>query len=226
MDIVKMINTPAEAASRGSMPFVPFDTCFQQLANQMMNCPDGQSPPCILLFQGGGRGSGVSTISRLFAHYLSEKVLMRVLLIDADFDNPTLHKIHRMPPSPGFADYLEGTRGPDIAQSIGNLSVMAAGDKSLLPRTLLSGRSDFKARLRELGKEYEMIILDAAPITTCPETFSLASCTDGVIFVAKSEKTRKAVVHATMNQLHLARAKVVGGVLNFRRFHIPTWLYH
>jgi len=152
---------------------------------------------------------------------------MRVLLVDANFLCPTVHSIYNIPLKPGFAEYLEGNADARIIHAVGNnLSVMASGDKSLLPRTLLSGQAGFRTRLRDLCKDYDIVLVDAAPITVCPETFSLATGTDGVIFVVKSEKTRKAVVQASLEQLRLARARILGGILNFRQFHIPSWLYN
>jgi Mrp family chromosome partitioning ATPase len=48
---------------------------------------------------------------------------------------------------------------------------------------------------------------------------------DGVIMVVESGKTREQVAVRAKKELEEAGGKVLGVVLNKRKFHIPEWIY-
>lgn len=77
-----------------------------------------------------------------------------------------------------------------------------------------------------MRESFDFTLLDAPPITVDPESASLARWTDGVILVVHAGKTRWEVVEQAKVQLQLAGAKLLGVVLNRRRFAIPQWLYN
>jgi Mrp family chromosome partitioning ATPase len=109
--------------------------------------------------------------------------------------------------------------------NVERLYVMPAGDKALLPRTLLSGTANVRERLDRLARHFDLVLLDSAPVTMSPESFNLVSKVDGVLVVSMAERTRREVLGATRDQLKQAGAQVLGGVLNRRKFHIPHMLY-
>lgn len=220
------MTSAADLAKPAPSP-LQFDSCYQLLANQIFHQP-GEAAPCkSIMIIGAAREVGSTTAATGLADYLSGTIMQRVLIIDANFANPCLHKIHGIPQKPGFAEYLAGQGQGDsmFFHASSTLSVLPCGDTALLPRTLLSFDPGCWERFKQLSLDYDLVILDAAPTSVCPESFPLASKTDGVIVVAKAEKTRKEVLRATMLQLRTAGARVRGGILNRRRFHIPAWLY-
>lgn len=72
---------------------------------------------------------------------------------------------------------------------------------------------------------FDFTLLDAPPITLHPESASLARWTDGVILVVQAGKTRWEVIQQAQAQLQMAGAKILGVVLNRRKFVIPRFLY-
>ena len=76
-----------------------------------------------------------------------------------------------------------------------------------------------------MRERFDFTLLDAPPITLDPDSASLARWTDGVILVVHAGKTRWEVVEQAKIQLQLAGAKLLGVVLNRRRFVISHRLY-
>jgi Mrp family chromosome partitioning ATPase len=76
-----------------------------------------------------------------------------------------------------------------------------------------------------MREQFDFTLLDAPPLTLDPESASLARWTDGVILVIHAGKTRWEVIEQAKSKLQLAGAKLLGVVLNRRKFPIPHWLY-
>ena len=76
-----------------------------------------------------------------------------------------------------------------------------------------------------MREQFDFTLLDAPPITLSPESASLARWTDGVLLVVQAGKTRWEVVQQAKARLEQGGAKVLGVVLNRRKFVIPDFLY-
>lgn len=84
---------------------------------------------------------------------------------------------------------------------------------------------DFHPSFAVMREQFDCTLLDAPPITLSPESASLARWTDGVVLVVHAGKTRWEVVQQAKTRLEEAGAKVLGVVLNRRKFVIPQFLY-
>ncbi len=79
--------------------------------------------------------------------------------------------------------------------------------------------------MEKLRRQFEYILIDAPPIIGHPETLALSKLTDGVLFVVKANQTRWEIIDQARDQLKEAGVKVLGVVLNERRFFIPGGIY-
>ena len=178
------------------------------------------------MIMGPSKSSGVTTTTILFGQYLAMELKQKVLLIDANFNTPTLYRSFNTPESPGFCEYLDSqSEVCTYKTSNENLFVMPPGNKALLKNTLLALHDRNKSKLQALDEKYDVILMDSEPITNTPESFCLASIADGVIMVVRAEKVRKEVLSTAKDRLEQAGATIVGGIYNRRHFHIPSWLY-
>jgi exopolysaccharide/PEP-CTERM locus tyrosine autokinase len=134
-------------------------------------------------------GEGKSITSLNLAVTLASEYDHTVLLIDADFRQPSIHRLLGIGPSIGLSDCL--TNGADIGKAlvktgIGNLVFLPSGSSIGDPVELLSSK-----KLRELLKEIKhrygdrYVILDTPPILPFAEVHSLSSLVDGVVFVVR-----------------------------------------
>jgi hypothetical protein len=80
-------------------------------------------------------------------------------------------------------------------------------------------------RLRELRVEFDYTVLHAPPAALCSDAALLGYLSDGVILVLEANSTRRAAAQRTMQMLRMAHTKVLGTVLNGRRFPIPEGIY-
>ena len=182
--------------------------------------------PRILMFIGAGSGVKTTSVCLMFAQFLSERLGQKILLCDANFTDRDLSGTFGSKTSPGVTDVLAGNA--DISETTHvfskNLDMLPAGKDSLLPATLLSISDNMRNGMEKLLEGYDLVLLDASPLPG-PESFNLAKIVDGIVVVAQAEKTRREVLRTTREQLDLVGAKLVGSILNQRKFHIPIWLY-
>lgn len=54
---------------------------------------------------------------------------------------------------------------------------------------------------------------------------TIGSLVDGVILVVRAEETRWEVAQAAAQRLSQAGAKLMGSVLNARKYYMPKWVY-
>ncbi len=181
-------------------------------------------------------GQGASTLSAYVASAIADRLEAslplhpddRVLLVDADLNEPTLHRLLSIDDSPGLGDWLAVTHGeaPPVgdyahATSHARLSVMPSGRSSTLMRLL--DRTDLL--IDEATRQYRHIVLDLPPVSTTPTALRLAAKCSAVLLVVECGNLHQEVVRKSVRALQSAGANVAGVVLNKRRFPIPDWLY-
>lgn len=170
---------------------------------------------------------GCSRVALNLAAALTKDHGHRVLLVDANLRHPYLHAAFNLTSSPGFSDIIleEVNIDEALKQSvIPNLSILTAG--STPPNPMLIFESERLADLIEALKEkFDWIIFDCAPINVYPDSTVLASRLDGVVLVIQAENRRAEVAIQAKERLEQAGAKILGAVLNRRRYIIPEIIY-
>jgi Mrp family chromosome partitioning ATPase len=150
-----------------------------------------------------------------------------VLLIDGNLERPMLHRLFNTAQSPGLTDFFFNANTNSIfprSVTVNHLYLITAGSGN-------GNRYDIWALERmkklfvKLKKNFEYILIDAPPVLEHPETLSLCKLADGVLLVVKANLTRLEVINEAKQQLQEAGAKVLGVVLNERRFFIPWEIY-
>jgi len=183
--------------------------------------------PRLIAITSCSEGEGVSTVASSFAVTLALHG-DRVLLVDANFRHPSVHKIFKVNLSPGLGEVLwNGTDGTGAIQpsDIQNLFVLSAGEMKDDPASGYDSQ-EFAELLNILKREYSFVVFDMLPMQRSVNyVVRLASLLDGVILVVETERVRWQVVQWANERLVKAKANVLGAVLNKREFHVPRWLY-
>jgi capsular exopolysaccharide synthesis family protein len=139
----------------------------------------------------------------------------RVLLIDADLRNPTLHKKLNLPNESGLSTLLSSDAALPIQSSIHSSSayidILTSGPIPSDPANLLSS-----PRMAELiatfEQNYDLVLLDAPPVLGPVDAILTASFCQGVVLVARIGKvTRTELGQATAM---LSKLNIVGVVAN------------
>jgi capsular exopolysaccharide synthesis family protein len=143
---------------------------------------------------------------------LSESFKRRVLLIDADLRQPSLHEIFGLPNSIGLGEVLDGaaTGIPFMTVST-RLSVLPAGQPRENPMAGLTSPR-MMALLEQASDQFDWVLLDAPPVLLLPDAQLLAREAGAVVFVIKAGTTPFATVEKAISSL--GRDYIVGSVLN------------
>ena len=170
--------------------------------------------PKTLVVTSSAPGEGKSiTASAIAKHFAI--VGRKVLLIDADLRNPSMHIKLKRGNSLGLSNYLVGACSPPQAMQateIPNLAFMASGPLPPNPADLL-GSARFVS-LISIGLEvFDLIIIDGPPVLGLADAQLLASATAGTLFVVQAGQTRMPTIRAALKRLQLSRAPVLGAVL-------------
>jgi Mrp family chromosome partitioning ATPase len=185
-------------------------------------------------------GEGSSTVAYHLSHSLTQstngyasngkkghKKSQGVLLVDGNLDRPHLHRLFGVAVEPGLYDFA-------YDKTCSSLSTYRVSDQHLhlvTAGSIQKGNPDIwdSAKIGRLfamlRKRYEYILIDAPPVIQHPETVSLAKLTDGLLLVIRANETRMEVVEEAREQLENAGVKILGAVLNERRFFIPKNIY-
>ncbi len=170
--------------------------------------------PRSLLVTSSRPGEGKSTTSACLALNFAQ-LGMRVLLIDADMRNPSLHRNLKIDNSSGLSNYLAGTGSASMVKNCGmeNVVVMTTGPLPPNPAELLAGPR-FGALLSKASSTFEIVIIDGPPIMGLADAPILSAVAEGTILLVEGGKTPRNVVKDALKRLNFARGRVIGGLLN------------
>jgi capsular exopolysaccharide synthesis family protein len=170
--------------------------------------------PRSLLITSPSPGEGKSTSALVLARNFAQ-LGKRVLLIEADLRNPSLHKALGLRGNVGLSNLLAGgAKLEDVMQSSDDerLQVILAGPLPPNPAELLSG-SKFISLLTIAAERFDQIVIDGPPVLGLADAPILANAVEGTMLVITSGKTRISTAQAALKRLHAARARVVGSLL-------------
>lgn len=168
-----------------------------------------------LVVMSGMPDSGATTVTMNLALALAAAE-HRVLLVDANFRRPALHRILGLKEAPGLADVLAGSRTlADCAQRTDNerLTILAAGspDNRMFERL---GTEAMGNLLKEAGEQYDLILIDVAPAMVSGDALSVANRADASLLVVRALGEKRGMVARLRNDLGDARGEFLGVVVN------------
>lgn len=175
--------------------------------------PEGA--PKRLLVTSTTRNEGKSTTALSLAINFAQ-MGQRVLLIDADMRNPSVHKLLDIPNETGLSNLLSSdSRGEKmiLRTIVPNLSVMTAGPVPPNPVDLLMGPKLLLLLnvASTLGIEY--VIVDAPPLLGIADSIVLGNQLQNILFVVQASRTRKSHIKNALRRLRLAGLMPRGVVL-------------
>jgi Mrp family chromosome partitioning ATPase len=82
-----------------------------------------------------------------------------------------------------------------------------------------------RRRVAELRSRFDYVLIEAPANSTISSSVILGQLADGAVVVVEANETRREVVRNAVDELSAANVRVLGAVLNNRRFPIPEKLY-
>jgi capsular exopolysaccharide synthesis family protein len=170
--------------------------------------------PRTLLVTSPSAGEGKTTSAMELAHNISQ-LGKRVLIIDADLRNPSLHRLFNVDNQVGLSNILAGASDarPAVQKTREpNLSVMTSGPLPPSPPELLAGDA-LPELLERLRGEFDMIVLDGPPVLGLADAPLLAHRAEATLLIAAAEATRGDALRGALQRLLAAHAHVLGTLL-------------
>ncbi|HRJ54349.1 MAG TPA: polysaccharide biosynthesis tyrosine autokinase [Candidatus Thiothrix moscowensis] len=140
----------------------------------------------------------------------------KVLLIDADLRNPSLHKTLGITNETGLSNYLEGygdTTAMVQATGINNLSLIPAGTLPDDPAELISS-AQMESLLATARDAYDLILIDGPPVLGLADAVILASLADTTLVTVRAESTHLSTLGNALKRLRQSHANLSGILLN------------
>lgn len=76
-----------------------------------------------------------------------------------------------------------------------------------------------------MRSEFDNVLMDSPPVNLYADACGLGKLADGVILVLESNATRREAARKAKETLEGAHVKLLGAVLNKRRFPVPDSIY-
>jgi capsular exopolysaccharide synthesis family protein len=174
--------------------------------------PDGA--PTTLLVTSSRPAEGKSTTAFATAANLA-RLDRRVLLIDGDLRNPSMHRVVGVENDSGMSNLLSGAA--DIRSLIKptaepNLDFIPCGPLPPNPAELWGG-DRFKRVLAEASTMYDHVVIDGPPVLGFADAPLLSSAVRGTLFVLEAKGTRRAQARGALRRLSVGGGHILGAVL-------------
>jgi Mrp family chromosome partitioning ATPase len=233
----------------GSLPRRAKNDDYQDLSERLYTAIKNKGARSVL-FTSALPYEGVTAIILNLGKYIAENLQKKVLLIDGNLRNPTLHKMFKLPETHDLINIIEGklTLEKGVRSISQNLHVLTSGastgprpgkmkrfvalvmKKTLLPTVLFSPvavlESNMKRELlKQAGDIYDLLIINTTPLAKHRYAAINSTFRDRVVLVANERKTRRHVVKHALGSLKACKANILGLVLNDREYVIPKMIY-
>ncbi|MHC4747617.1 MAG: polysaccharide biosynthesis tyrosine autokinase, partial [Planctomycetota bacterium] len=180
-----------------------------------------------LLVTSGMAGDGKTSVAvNLAVTFVAED--KKILLIDANFWRPSLHRVfpnsnenaenksqEGRPSEFGLSTALLGRCGyQEIIRPSGieGFDIIDSGLLPSNPTELISG-ARMKQLLKHQRENYDYVIVDGPPVLLVSDVKALATFVDGNIVVFNAEATRRGAARRIIRELREVNAKITGCVL-------------
>jgi capsular exopolysaccharide synthesis family protein len=159
-----------------------------------------------------GEGKTISAVN--LAANLASTGRKKVILIDLDLRKSDLAKGLRFPSTPGMVELLGGSASLNEVLRfviVQGLHVIPSGKLVSNPWGLLAGEK-FRIFLQELRVQYDVILLDTAPMLPVSDTLVLRDLVDGIVLVHRLGYTPHNLFRKALEDI--GEKKLLGVLLN------------
>jgi protein-tyrosine kinase len=213
------------SGQRSLHPGGPAEQEVTRLVQRVFAFPNSHAPRVVVF--SSVQGDGSAGICCGAGEALATQESGSVCLVDANPRTLSLQRLLGVGKRPGPAE-ATAKLGPikDCAARIGcgNLWLLSP-DSFVAEAQGLFDSDRLRSRIRELREEFDYVLINAPPVTLCADAILLGQVADGVILVVEADSTRRETARTAKETFEGANVKLLGAVLNNRKFPIPEALY-
>jgi capsular exopolysaccharide synthesis family protein len=170
--------------------------------------------PASLLVSSARPAEGKSTTAYAVALNLA-RIGKRVLLVDGDLRNPSMHRMVGVENERGMSNLLSGSS--DLTSVVqrtrqDNLFFIPCGPLPPNPAELWGGER-VRQFLAEARQSFDHVIIDGPPVLGFADAPLLAATFGNILFVLEARGTRRGQARGALRRLNVGRARLLGAVL-------------
>jgi hypothetical protein len=175
----------------------------------------------VIAFTASAPGEGVSHVVRSFGAELVRHTGKRTLIVEAE--------------------QLQQLRATDYIELLNLCDQTDIHNLWMLPTKQFTGRFADRhspladawqrepefglERLQALSSEFDYTLIDCPSLKESYEAAMLARIVDGVVLVVEADRTKRDQIRRAQKTIGMSNGKLLGLVLNKRRYLVPQWLY-
>lgn len=168
-----------------------------------------------IMFTSTKQNEGKSTTICNVAHAFSRLENTKVLVVDLDLRNPSVHKMFGIGNTYGVMDYLKNTR--DLEKCINkveeNIHVLTPGAIPPNPTEILSSKK-MQNFIKDVESQYDYVFIDAPPVGIVSDGIIISKYTDGVMFVVGANETDINHTKEVIENMRKSDVNIIGSILN------------
>jgi succinoglycan biosynthesis transport protein ExoP len=160
-----------------------------------------------------GEGKTTTTLS---LGRVSAMAGTRTVVVDCDLRRRLLTKALHDKSEAGLIEVLNGEVTLSdvlVKDAETDLALLPVKEMTFTPRDLFGSKA-FDDLLERLGENFDLVILDTAPVLAVADTREIAAKADAVIVAARWKKSAVGVVRKAILELRNVKANIIGVVLN------------
>jgi Mrp family chromosome partitioning ATPase len=132
-------------------------------------------------------------------------------------------KLFQGPGAPSTIAFVAVTSGAGVTRTVQRLAAeLLRSQKSV---AAVKAASETPRSIVDLRANSDCVLIDCKPLDTSADLLRFAAVADGVVLVVEAGRTTKDELERAGRLIQEARGKLLGCVLNKRRYPIPNWLY-
>ena len=199
---------------------------FSRFEGNLISAGNGQLPKSLLITSCSS-GEGKTTSTAAIGISLAERGTNSILLVDAHFREPRLHKLLGQANSPGLAEVVLNEKSwQEAIQSCKGLNLHFLPTGEFLDHPLSIFHSPrFSSMLEELKEHFDCIIFDGPPFLSASECAYIAPMIQGILMVISCEHTRWELLSIAKTKIESVQGELMGVIMNHRKYYIPQSLY-
>ena len=199
---------------------------FVSMRNEVLRVADEESARIFGVTSSRPR-EGKTTISICLALAFAMDTRRKVLVVDGNLRNPSIHTFFGASISPGLSNLICGD--VNIQEAIGEmegfpLRFLSSGALPSIPPSDLFVLDGFARTVQDLKTAFDIIIVDTPNVTQYQDFGFLGRHLDGAILVIEADRTQLPVIVEAKKKIESAEIPIIGVTMNRKKTAMPSFL--
>lgn len=194
-------------------PYSRLNQAIQNIRSTLYLENESRHPKTLLVTSALPR-EGKTTFAAWYASFCAS-LGQKVILIDSDFERPKIHQMMQVPNDTGLANiFSDDLDLKSVIHEDGKtgISFITAGSTEVR-RSQLIDSAKMQEILDTLSWDYDLIVIDSAPVLALTDAHIIAKLVDSTVFVLKWCSTRHDMAIAAARRLKSIDVTSVGGFI-------------